>query len=485
MIGGGALASLEAIADGRRGRILEHLAVLAPERVTGRLSTLIEESSDEELESAVPARRPLVWALQKLVWHSATFEEAADSLLRLAITENESYSNNATGEWTGLFATILPSTAALPSARLNYLRTTAGSPDKRIRLTVVKAARSALSLSSSTVVSGELQGGVIVEPRGKPATWQEAWDYQSSMIGLLRQLIDDPDADVAAAALGALIESIQACLEIDDVRQHLISALRTLKPDQLRLARTQLSELDALYERADTDSERDVLMAEAVAAVLDGLPEEAPRDRLWRILHRNSWDRTSDQIEEEISEVFLDMTDEDRQAVLLAALTEEIPTDFTVGHMLSIEPSDSVAAALTTHLGGPNSRALPGYLFGLEERERGTFDRFVDELNVQAKDKLRLTAQGPRTDRASERVVELLPELPVADGARAIFFWARDTSDESLLRRCLSDWVQRIEDQDDYNAVVDFLRYSSISGRMRLRNWRTSSPLLLQCGQGS
>lgn len=450
---GGPLGSLESVAEDRRGGMLGHLAVLSPERVVSAIEDLLADSTDLQLQQAAGARRPLVWALQKLVWHTATFEQAADAMLRLATVENESYANNSTGEWVSLFGTNLPSTAASPSARAAYLQNKAASTDVRVRENVVEAAKRALSTNEWTLISGEVQGGVIVEPRGRPATWGEAWLYQKEMIDVLRALADDPEPGIADAALQALIESIHSCLEHESVRRHLAGALSTLDSDRLRGIRAKLASLSTLYDRTEEDAGQQASIAE----VLGSLPPETARDRLWLVLHSQPWGRTSADIEADVLNPLIEMAGVDPAQVLIDSLDEPIPNDFIVGRLLARTPSGSIEEVLVAQLSGPNSRALLGYLLGREDAEEGAFDRFIDNLEAADDLKLQLTTQGPHSARASERISELLPLLTVATGARGVFYWAHGLPDEELLSNYLDGWLARLETQDDYNAIVDFL----------------------------
>ena len=244
--------------------------------------------------------------------------------MRLATVENESYANNSTGEWVSLFGTRLPSTAAAPAVRISYLKRQASSGDPRVRKVVVDAAKGALSWSEWALVLGELQGGVIVEPRGGAATLSDAFNYQSEMIDILGALADDPDTSVSDSALRALIESIQPSLLVDQVRDHLSAALATLSPAQVREVRAELSSLGALYDRAD-DTEAE---ADGINAVAAALPKESPQDRLWLILHSQDWDRSSAEIEADLSALLAQMPDGDASQTLLDSLSEAIPTDF-------------------------------------------------------------------------------------------------------------------------------------------------------------
>jgi hypothetical protein len=71
------------------------LGILAPADVCKRLISAIQKATTEELLAAKSIRHEVVSTLEKLAWHSGTFEIAADGLLRFAISETESHSDNA------------------------------------------------------------------------------------------------------------------------------------------------------------------------------------------------------------------------------------------------------------------------------------------------------------------------------------------------------------------------------------------------------
>ncbi|WP_286932958.1 hypothetical protein [Microbacterium sp.] len=453
----GPLSSLEAVATDRRGNLLDHLAILSPERVSGRIAELLAETDDDDLRKAEGARRPLVWALQKLAWHTSTFTEAADSLLRLALVENESFSNNSTGVWVDLFGTMLPSTAASPAERLAYLRSKAAEGRPEIRALVVKAAHRALDSHEHTMVSGELQGGVVVEPRGAPKTWGESWEYRNAIIDTLGSLSGDSDADVAASAVKALTDAIHVSLGQPVLRDHLASTLASLPPEQLQDARAKLADLASLYDRTGDEKHH----AEDIDAILTALPAGTLDDQLWVLAHASPWDRRNGDIETDFINALEGTETESATAKLLALLVKEVPTDFIIGRVLAKRGADIAATApmLLAKLSGSNARALVGFLVGLEEATPGTYDEYVDQLNADPITKLRLTTQGPRTSRAEARAAELLPQISVAEGARAVFYWLRETSDDDLLRLYINDWKTRVESEDDYRALVDFLAF--------------------------
>jgi hypothetical protein len=99
----GPFASLQEIESGGLGTLLTQLAIVLPDEVALHISELIEPASIDELRAQTRSRRDLVWTLEKLVWHRRTFTSAANSLLRLALAENETFANNATRTWVDLY----------------------------------------------------------------------------------------------------------------------------------------------------------------------------------------------------------------------------------------------------------------------------------------------------------------------------------------------------------------------------------------------
>ncbi|SEC00053.1 hypothetical protein SAMN02787142_0699 [Burkholderia sp. WP9] len=96
----------------RGARIFRALAEVNPESACRSLHDIIEASSLEMLREDRAPRREWVWALTKLIFHRETYSLAADTLLRLALAENESFSNNATGTLVQTFQVALPGTEA-------------------------------------------------------------------------------------------------------------------------------------------------------------------------------------------------------------------------------------------------------------------------------------------------------------------------------------------------------------------------------------
>jgi hypothetical protein len=447
--------SVQALEESGYADVLTQLAILAPQEVASRLVSVIGDATSEELIAAQHVRSDLVGTLEKLAWHSATFDKAADALLQLAINEIQDYANNATSVWCSLFGVVLPSTAATPSARLAYLTRVSQSPDVAVRRLVAMAAARLVDTHETVIFSAELQGGVVVEPRGRPATYGDVWEYQRAGIRLLRQLVDDTDAEISASALNALVKAIHPFLEYEPVRGDLFEALRSLPEDGLRRVRTELTHLNGLFQRVSVEDGRQAGL-EMLSAML---PSPSVIEELKALVHANSWDLENGELERRILDLS-DAMDDSGPALLLGLLDEQdLPAAFELGKAMSkLAPGQQTLDALAPRATGRNSPALVGYLWGLYESGLvSAFDDFLDGETRQTLTpavRLALTVRGPRSEEGWRRVEETVAVLSPAEGATGMFGWHVDIPVERLVA-LLNGWLGRIETQADYNAVVD------------------------------
>ncbi|KQW05600.1 hypothetical protein ASC66_11505 [Leifsonia sp. Root4] len=447
---GGTLAGLAATGGTRV--LLSHFAVIAPVEVSDRLGALLDNATDADLREHDAVRRDIVWALGKLAWHSDTFERAATSLLRLALVETEQFSNNASGSWVDLFGTFLPSTAAAPAQRIAYLAAVAESDDSQKRLLAARAATHALDLYGTILVSGELQGGRVVEPRGT-ATFAEAAPYMSAAIDLLRNLAEDPDGAVAGAALKALIESMPRLLDFEPVRRHLGSALGTLPSAGLRAVRAEVASMRSLYDESAEARSRRLLIDEIDQA----LPHASATDELWVLAHSNAWSLEEDALLEKLKKIAGKLNDPAQALMDLIVMPEPLGAAFDVGRALAGLGDDELLPKIEKVIDTPNFPVLVGFLIGrVAAGDADAFDRFIDGAELTDDQALSVTVSGVHSARADARVESLIGGVSVAKGARALLSWAREYG-ESEIARYVRAWTPRIETKDDYDAVLNFV----------------------------
>jgi hypothetical protein len=456
---GGGFDSLHEISHNHRGRQLTQLAIVMPDQVLDHVVELIDDVDDDQLRSLVSVRRDLVWAVEKLVWHSALFPQAADVLLRLALSENETYANNATGTWLDLFGVMLPGTAADPPTRTAYLDQLAHTSDPKVRTLVLSASQRALNPYHETItVSGELQGGVLVEPRGTPKTGQEASDYQYAAVDRLVLFMSDADTDIQRLALRAAVKSIHPVLTNQPLLERLSTALLRLPPSDLTSVRREVDHLRNLFSRVSLD-EGDA-RHEGLAWLAMRLPDAGPRDEVEALLGMDRWDFAENELGEKISTAIAALQ-EVEQVRLLRRITEEnLPASFEVGRALALA-GVSLDTALGQMLANIETAftGLVGFLIGCEENEPGSFDRFLkSEVGVGLDSGVRvaLAVRAPITDEVRQVVVDGLRRLSVADGIHASFGWSRSL-DVAAVSQYLESFLPRVESEQDYQALIQWL----------------------------
>jgi len=249
----GIFERLDARSDAEGGMVLLHLAALAPGEICARIESTFAGMSDDDITAFADERPAVTRALLRLAWRPLTFDRAATLLLQLAAAapaldpERDLVARN----WTDLFATMLPTTAADPHQRLTHVRTAAESADPRRRRLAVFAAKRSLGHHETVMVSSEVQGGVLVERRGRPVTWGEAHQYREEMITILAALARDADPTVASSAEKQLVQAIRTSLNIAQLRDHLAHAIANLPAHVLIAVHTEVTHLTALFQRIE------------------------------------------------------------------------------------------------------------------------------------------------------------------------------------------------------------------------------------------
>jgi len=458
MSGDGIFGTLDSIERYNLGQFLTELAVVAPEDTLSHLANIIESETIESLKSQVRSRRDLVWTLEKLAWHSHLFRTSANLLLKLALAENESYGNNATGTWIELFGAILPGTAASPNQRLEYLSSLVRSDNPQVRILIIQACDRGLRTNEVIAVSGELQGGRLVEPRGGTGTSDALACYQCGIIDILSLFSKDLEEAVALAAAKVLTESIFGLLlRNETVQQHFVKALAKLEgPASVKLRREIYQLRGRALKRDDSELINGLIMLEKA------LGEITPVDELRILLDLEPWDYKEAQLRDRVAVLVHDVIEAGGIATIFGWLREErVESSWHLGNILATE-ADRDADALESLAAASdlNPAALTGFLSGLTQAgDEAAFDRFLDsDLAQQLSDRqvLFTTVRGPITGAAKIRIHFLLERMPILEAVGDLFFWSSNL-DEFELDELLNLWQIKLESQEDYNAVVDFI----------------------------
>jgi hypothetical protein len=136
--------------------------------------------NSERLVQFETGRREVIWTLQRMAQWKSLFPDAARMLLTLAEAENETYSNNASGIFTGLFRISrfhqLSRTEASPIERFPILIEALQSESKQRRALGLKACDQALRVEDAGVATDvhRVVGGT--PDLWVPKTWGELFD---------------------------------------------------------------------------------------------------------------------------------------------------------------------------------------------------------------------------------------------------------------------------------------------------------------------
>ena len=201
---GGPFDGFEGISRTRHAEVLFFLAEINPEAVARRIEGFLDDLGNL-LKVGGDVRRHLVFALEKIAFHHRTFEVGAHLLLRLAVAENKTWDNNASGQFKALFPMRQGNTEADGKARLSILDEAAETNDARQRAIVVEALIAGSKMGHfSRLLGPESQGSRPALESWCPATNKEAASYVQGCATRLAKFAarDDEAGRNARAGLG-------------------------------------------------------------------------------------------------------------------------------------------------------------------------------------------------------------------------------------------------------------------------------------------
>lgn len=180
----GPFGQAEVILSNLGSRLFRSLVEVNPEATMNALyRVILAMSEDEVLAIDGDVRRNIVWSLEKLSFRKSEFQNAARLLLRLAVSENESWSNNATGQFVQLFQTYLSGTEAPPELRLQIIDEAISSENNKQIAIIIQALEKAISFGNDMRSGGaENQGSGKPLEDWKPKIWQDVFDYWDAVL---------------------------------------------------------------------------------------------------------------------------------------------------------------------------------------------------------------------------------------------------------------------------------------------------------------
>ena len=388
---GGPFDPPESLLQPGHAEVLSSLAEIDSSRVASQIERSLRGIPDLEAIRG-DVRRNLVWALDKVAFHPESFEQGARLLLRLALAETETYSNNATGQFVALFPVVLGNTAAAGTERLDLLVEVAQSNDSAQRKIVVDA----LICGSATghfsrSVGPESHGSRPTIPSWRPRTRKEALAYIEGCVDLLVGFATGGDeiAEAARVGLGRNLRSLAADGFVDLVERivHEVGRGRGFWPEAEEALRQFLRYGSRRAEPKNVERIR-TLLAEFAPRTLDARVRSLVTEMSWDYLcdeepnHERRYRRQEAQVREFAEEL---LRKPDTLVGLLPGLSRvpetkdgrqpqrmTCPFGFSVAKLATspLEWLDCMADALEQvpeHL--RDFDLLSGYLLGLNETQ--------------------------------------------------------------------------------------------------------------------
>lgn len=205
-------------------KLLDRFVHLAPDATMDHLERLLANKTLDELAEFSTGRRHTIWALEKLVFRKQTFYAAASLLLRFSAAENEDWSNNASGQFIGLFQLYLSGTEATPEEKVLVLDDGLVNGDQRVRTICVDALIRMLDSGTySRSGGGEYIGSGEALEDWHPKLYDDIFNYYRSALSRLEIIAlstDDPNAKRALGGIGTHLRSLFSLeLMLDEVQQ--------------------------------------------------------------------------------------------------------------------------------------------------------------------------------------------------------------------------------------------------------------------------
>lgn len=391
----GPFGDAEVILSDRGSRLFRALVNVNPDATSSALYRVASAMSRNQLlKIEDKVRRNLVWALEKLCFHTHLFSESGWILLMLAIAENETWSNNATGMFTQLFRIQLSGTEAEPKVRLELVRRAMELNDDKADQVIISALEQAISLyGGSRTIGAEYQGTKPPLEEWHPKLWQEIFDYWENIFSFLLEML--PRGQTQKEKVKQVIGQSIRGFVVHGRLEMLDKALRQVVVMEGRFWPSALESLKIALEY-DTDA-----MNSNVIETLNGWldlfkPDESNLEERLRILviappweHRRDAEGGNVDIAAKNADALaVEFVENIEQLIkfIPLLLTGEQRQTYVFGRRLAMESEgmDSFLDHVMIELertAQPNQSFVRGLLSGIHQRSSGEWERCISKFS--------------------------------------------------------------------------------------------------------
>lgn len=464
---GGILSNYEVLDSDLGGRLFLALTEADATTAMGRAQRLLGGKSREELLNFRRGRRYTVEALTRMAVWQELFQPASRLILALAEAENESWANNASGEFANLFNTgtgELAPTEASFAERFPVLREALLSDSSIKRKLALRACRSALNAFPSHKVIGPEYQGLRKEPNfWRPATYGELFNAYRDTWSLVRGSLRNLEDDERGEAISVLLQSARGLTRYVQLTDMIVETFQSLSDDRRVDRREIINQVVQIlhYDEGRLQPE----ISEKWRELYETLSGDDFSSRLERYVAMNLIeDRHSfngevvDKARPEIERLALEAMEE--PAKLVAEMSWLVTRRAEAGHRFGYELGKRDLGSLALHdifMAQENAGQdetldfFGGYLRAVFEREPTTWEELMDSV---ARNPLRsnwvvsLTwHSGSLSKRASNRILKLIRRGLVLPETLGMFRYGGLVC--SLESEDLDSWVSLLLEHDE------------------------------------
>ena len=460
------------------GRFFFSLSLADPLNALRLLERTVGKMSREELLLFEGGRRDVVWALENLALHGEYFRSAASLLLQLAEAETESWSNNATGMFAGLFSLgygELAPTSLPPADRLPVLLSAFDHGGKRAEI-ALEAFKIALALQHVTRWGGDqpFRLGKQVK-RWQPKTngeWLDAYKlYWSSLKGLLHKSTNgmrDRIADI-------FISRARELISVDYLEADVLDTLAEIAALSEYDMRPLVFEIERILSY-DAESFPETTVAK-LESIRDGLIGASFGSRLRRYAGMDNFsdyfedgkevDKAKDQMEQLARDAL--SNDEQFRAELTWLVTPEAKNGYRFGYTLG--KLDGVRKAwplIVDALHGAGDRAsdyfFGGYLNAIGEQNKDEWRAKIRELAQDPRNLLALPAliwRSGLTEDTAQLILELARAGKIEPKTMGIFSMGRAA--EPMSDDTFGQWLEFLVGVGTFEAASTAVNLAAMS----------------------
>jgi hypothetical protein len=342
---------------------------------------LLKASVDERAAIRDRARREVVHRLVLLAWNSASFYDATLSLALLGEAENESWGNNATGEFIARFEVMLGGTPVPYVERLAVLDEILSFGRAALHRLVIKA----LARVNNQHGTRTEPGGPANAPREKewhPRTGLDVLSCREQAIGRLttiaRNSVEELQVDLVRAA-----KELSMLLRQEETREMVATfyaAIREKHPGTREALRRIVA--DILYSERKYWNDLPEAAVAKIDAIHASLEDHSLDARLHQFVGPGRWER--DEPTEELAKLAAELvSNRDELERGWPWLTSGNAGDaWRFGEALATADADGTLDEALVPLGnrGPDLRAVCGFVSKRrEQRGEAWFDTWVEK----------------------------------------------------------------------------------------------------------